>query len=153
MFFHESSAPVVTVWVTDTRTKKEYQVLERWTSTLDHDTNQNKCKMIGGHLPEPKDLQEHLFVDSLNATRFLLGIKRNGAGQWLYESDGSPPSPDWLSWYNGREGNGNCVSYVHHRGVRINLFHPELWFNTECESNNPIPATPKSLICQKVIGE
>ena len=118
-------------WVADPRTGKEYMVLEMSASTLNHDTNQEKCRKIEGHLPEPRDEQDNLFLDSLGAERFVLGINDNKVeGQWVFESDGSPVN--WLSWANfqGRESwprktNGNCVSMTcHNRHVARGAWAP-----------------------------
>ena len=80
-------------WTTDTNTGKENIVLEKSMSTLNHDINQQKCRNIGGHLPESRDEQENLFLDSLSTDSFLLGIKKNPEDQWVYDSDKKEEAP------------------------------------------------------------
>ena len=143
----------------DPRTGKEYMVLERSTSTLNHNINQEKCKNIGGHLPEPRDEQENLFLDSLAAERFALGINYNNVDdQWVFESDGSRLT--WLSWANWqgqeswpRKTSGNCVSMICHKGKEYTGHRTRDWTNLPCESDSYFDQRPRSLVCQKSTGE
>ena len=139
----------------DPRTGKEYMVLEMSASTLNHDTNQEKCRKIEGHLPEPRDEQDNLFLDSLGAERFVLGINdKKVEGQWVFDSDGSPLT--WFSWATyspwPRTGNGHCVSVLCHESKQNAGHRTQDWTNFPCNSNAYIQARPKSLICQKNKG-
>ena len=149
---------LATEWITDTNTGKEYSLLEMSTATLDHDINHQKCRDIGGHLPEPKDAAENAFLDVYSPHRFLLGIQRNVANQRVYDSDQS--NITWVSWANWQQHRGpfpwednnwhwDCVSTVRNRGIEYTGHRTQDWANNDCASNAYIQSHPKSLICQK----
>ena len=145
-------------WVADPRTGKKYMVLE--TTTHDHDINQETCRNIGAHLPEPRDEQENLFLDSLGSDTFVLGITDEAVeGQWVFESDGSPLT--WFSWMHythyperpnsGR--NGNCAVMTRRTEDHLSGHRSQDWNDFSCNSNPYLEELPKSLICQKYTGE
>ena len=143
-------------WKKEPSSGKEYTLLEKSTLTLNHDINQQKCRVIGGHLPEPKDEQENQFLHSFNAQRFLLGINKNAKDQWIYDSDNSALT--WVSWANWegqdegpfpRQDHGNCVSMVRNTGNEFTGHRSQDWANNNCASNADIQGQLKSLICQK----
>ena len=142
---------LATEWITDTNTGKEYSLLEMSTATLDHDINHQKCRDIGGHLPEPKDAAENAFLDVYSSHRFLLGIQKV-SNQWVYDSDQS--NITWVSWASWRQekgwqDNGNCVSMVRNTGNEFTGHRSQDWANNNCASNADIQGKLKSLICQK----
>ena len=144
-------------WITDTRSGKQYAVVENITSTLNHDINQQKCIDIDGHLPEPKTIQDNLFLDSLGTNRFLLGI-RYTEGHFIYESDGSVLLPlaffyeSWGYWKEHPlgpfpwEGRGFCVSMLRNIGSWISDHISWKWANLVCDNVNP--GGPNSLVCE-----
>ena len=146
-------------WITDTRSGKQYAVVENITSTLNHDINQQKCIDIDGHLPEPKTIQDNLFLDSLGSNTFLLGI-RYTEGHFIYESDGSVLERSafsgvswgyWLDDPRGRfpwEGHGFCVSMLRNRGIGNRGHKTWNWANNVCASDDNLQANPKSLVCE-----
>ena len=92
--------------------------------------------------------------------RFLLGINNNkDEYQWVFDSDESPVT--WMSWvewkdydsYPRYEDGRNCVSMVRQRGEEYDGHRTHDWINFPCESTDFIDARPKSLVCQKSIGE
>ena len=132
-------------WVADPKTGKKYLILE--TPTLNHDINQKTCKKYNGHLPEPKNEHDNLFLNSLGTETFLLGINdKRVDGQWVFDSDGSIVT--WDSWFVDVKRNGNCAfmarNYYSHR--------PQDWDKIPCTST-AYDALPKALICQKHTGE
>ena len=142
----------------DHQTQKEYIILERLTSTLSRNTNQQKCRNIGGKLPEPKNEHENLFLDGLDAYRFVLGIKRYG-GQWVFDIDGSY-YVRWFSWASWtdyepwpREGHGDCVSMICEVNNIYSGHRPQDWVNSPCEHSSHYDQQGKSLVCQKITGE
>ena len=143
----------------DPQTGKEYIVLEMSASTLNHDVNQELCRNIGGHLPEPRNKQENLFLDSFDADTFALGINnKNAEGQWVFDWDGSPLTwMSWAKWTNylswPRNGHGNCVSMNCRAGNRYAGHRTQDWTNYPCESTSYIDERPKSLVCEKATGE
>ena len=142
---------LATQWITDPNTGKEYSLPEMSTADLVHDVNHQKCRNIGGHLPEPKDAAENAFLDVYSSHRFLLGIQKV-SNQWVYDSDQS--NITWVSWASWRQekgwqDNGNCVSMVRNRGTEFTGHDPLDWMNSNCLSNIYIRNNPRSLICQK----
>ena len=140
--------------MSDPRTGKKYMVLD--TPTLNHDINQQTCRNIGGHLPEPRDEQENLFLDSLASEMFLLGINDSQVeGQWVYASDGSLVV--WKSWVNWRDypdsprvdRGQNCAGMLRHHNKQHVGHRSQDWFNLPCPSSNYFESKPKSLICEK----
>ena len=125
---------------------------------MDYNTNQQTCKNIGGHLPEPRNEQENLFLNSLGSEMFTLGINDEEVeGQWVFDSDGSPLT--WFSWAKFRDypdapnggRNQNCAmmrrnfdsQHVGHRDQDWGDF----WCNSKSQDQ------PKSLICEQPAGE
>ena len=52
-------------------------------------------------MPEPRDEQENLFIDSLGSEMLMLGINDEAVeGTWVFDSDGSPVdwSKPWIQW-------------------------------------------------------
>ena len=139
--------------VTDPRSKKQYIVLE--TSTLNHDVNQATCRNNGGYLPEPRDEEENLFLDSLGSDKFVLGIRQVN-GQWVFDSDGSDVNwKSWASWrdYNDPPRGQDCVAMLRHHGNDWAGSRSQDWFDISCESNDYLNNLPSSLVCQKDSGE
>ena len=144
--------------MTDRITGKEYIVLEKSTFTLNSHVNQQKCHNIGGKLPEPKNEHENLFLDRFNTERFLLGIHRNAADQWAFDSDNSLLTfQSWVHWKGypswPRTENGNCVSMLRNSGKDNRGHRTRDWANNDCASNDFLDARPRSLICEKATGE
>ena len=138
----------------DPRTGKEYIVVK--TSTLKHDVNQEKCKEMGGYLPEPRDELENKFLDSLGSEMFLLGINdEKDEGQWVYNTDGS--ALYFFSWVNWtrypdppREGrDGNCATMLRNQGTTNAGHRSQDWSDRNCESDSWLESRPKSLVCER----
>ena len=112
--------------ITDPSTGKQYIVLN--TTTLNHTVNEDICSNHGGHLPEPKNPQENMFLNNLGSAMFPLGIRRV-EGQWRYDNDGSHVR--WMSW----------ASWSH---------HPPLPRGDNCVAITKVSdQETKSLVCQK----
>ena len=114
-------------YVIDPRTGKQYISLD--TETLNHDINQEICRTVGGHLPEPRDEGENLFLSRLGADRrFVLGMKEDKGikPKYSFDSDGSPVG-DWANkvWPTG-DKSFPCVGMV---------FNGPNWFDLTCESS------------------
>ena len=142
-------------YVTDLRTGKQYIVLD--TNTLNHDVNQATCSNIGGHLPEPKDEQENLFLDSLGSDKFVMGIKQV-QDEWVFVTDGSPVTwKSWVSWRDypdpPRGGSFHCVAMLRTHGTTWVGSRSQDWFDLPCESSSYLDNLPTSLVCQKYRGE
>ena len=144
-------------WVTDPNTGKEYIVLD--TSTHHHDINQETCRNIGGHLPEPRNQQENLFLNSLGSDQFILGINdQQTEGHWVFDTDGSPVT--WFSWVDWRDytdppkqgRDGNCAIMLRQWQEGISGHRPQDWGDTSCNTTAYRQGIPKSLICQKYTG-
>ena len=138
----------------DPRTGKKYIVLE--TSTLKHDVNQETCVKKGGHLPEPRDEQENLFLDSLGADMFVLGINdKTVEAEWVFDSDGSPLTS--LSWVNWRDfpdpprggSDANCAFMLRHHNHDLAGHRSQDWTDFPCTSGSYWEIRSKSLVCQK----
>ena len=136
-------------YVTDPRTKKQYIVLE--TSTLNHDVNQATCRNNGGYLPEPRDEEENLFLDSLGSDKFVLGIRQVN-GQWVFDSDESEVT--WKSWahwanYPDPPRGGACVAMLRNHEQAVEGTRSQDWFDIPCKSKSYLDNRPSSLVCQK----
>ena len=138
----------------DPRTRKEYIVLE--TSTLHHEMNQETCVKKGGYLPEPRDEQENLFLDSLGADTFVLGINDKAVeGQWVFDSDGSPVnSSSWVKYTNLTDTprnvtNLNCAVMLRHHNEDLAGHRRQDWQDIPCTSTYYLEGRKKSLVCQK----
>ena len=116
------------------------------------------CGNIGGHLPEPRDEQENLFLDSLGADTFVLGINdKMVEGQWVFDTDGLPLT--WLSWVKWvpekypdapREGrDGNCAAMLCHQSETVAGHRSQDWRDFACSSTDYMEEGKKSLVCQK----
>ena len=143
--------------MTDERTGKQYIVLP--TTTLIYDINQKSCEDIGAHLPEPKDQQENYFLNSLGSEKFVLGIKKVGQNEWVFDSDGS--AVNWFPWASWdtvedapRGGAGmDCVAMLRNHGKQYTGSKSQDWFDIKCGYVELYDKEPTSLICQKSIGE
>ena len=144
--------------MTDPRTGKKYIILE--TTTHDHAINQEPCRNLGAHLPEPRDEQENLFLDSLGADTFILGITDEAEeGQWVFDSDGSALT--WFSWVNygdhadpPKQGrNGNCAVMLRLTEKSLRGHRTQDWTDFNCNSDAFHEKNPKNLICQKYTGD
>ena len=103
-------------------------------------------------MPEPINEQENMFLLSLTAHMFLLGIKKIAGNRWVYDSNQSALNYEsWANWTDRdpfpRAGQGNCVSMVRNRGNEFTGHRPQDWSNNNCEMFDQ--DQPKSLICQK----
>ena len=141
-------------WITNERTGKQYLVLD--TDDLVHDDNQQVCHSHGGHLPEPRDVTENQFLDSLGTEMFTLGMTDLLVeGQWVWDSDGSPVT--WAGWIfsepNGGTGENSALmvrnmysSYAEHKS--------DGWIDYGYAKDKKLSSdsNPKSLICQREPG-
>ena len=135
-------------WITNERTGKQYLVLD--TDDLVHDDNQQVCHSHGGHLPEPRDVTENQFLDSLGTEMFTLGMSdRLVEDKWLWDSDGSPVT--WTSWIYG-EPDGyrreNFALMMRNQHSDWDMYRSSGWLDYT-KYNPIISSSPKSLICEK----
>ena len=75
--------PYVDWWQLNVKTGKQYKVLD-YAGDFTHDSYQQKCELEGGKLPEPRDQTDNNFLDSLDTDAFVLGIKKQAEGQWVF---------------------------------------------------------------------
>ena len=144
-------------WVIDDdRTGKEYKVFD--TDALIHDQLQQKCENYGGHLPEPRDEWENVFLNNLGSGTFVLGMTDTATdGQWVWESDGS--LVDWFKWLQWTsyppEPNGataeNCVAVAQQAWTDMAGHATDGWADIDCDADAWARST-KSLICEKKRG-
>ena len=140
-------APLHNVF-TDPSTGKQYIVLN--TTTLNHDVNEDICTNLGGHLPEPKNPQENMFLNNLGSAMFPLGIRRV-EGQWRYDNDGSHVR--WMSlvsWHlhPDRPRGGHCMVMLRHHMEDREGSRSQDWIDIPCESTDWLDDKRKSLVCQ-----
>ena len=138
-------------WVTDTRTGKQYLVLD--TDHLVHDDLQQVCHNIGGFLPEPRDERENQFLDSLATDMFTLGMSdKLVEGEWVWDSDGSPVT--WFRWI-GQPGGGtkeNFALMVRKQFSDYAGYTSDGWLDYTTIANSRLRREPKSLICERPPG-
>ena len=106
-------------------------------------------------MPEPRNQQENLFLDSLATDMFVLGINdKQVAGHRGFDTDHITVT--WFAWAPNwpRTGrNEYCVAMLgtHHRNFAG--YSSEQWFNFRCESEDYFKNRPKSLVCQRNASE
>ena len=72
---------------------------------------QDLCEAEGGMLPEPRNREEHDFLNSFTTVQFYLGATDKAKeGHWAWNSDGS--SVQWALWGTDEPNGGsdqNCL--------------------------------------------
>ena len=101
-------------------------------------------------MPEPRNQQDNLFLDSLATDMFVLGINdKQVAGHRVFDSDQS--TVIWFNWAptRPRERDGHCVAFLGKYHLVHAGYSSEEWFNLNCESEDYFKDKPKSLVCQR----
>ena len=138
-------------WMTDTRTGKQYIVLD--TVNFTHAGDRKLCEQQGGRLPEPRDEDENNFLDSLNTEMFSLGMTdENVEGQWVWDSDGSKVT--WFNWakYDGIPNGGttdNCAYMVRNTKSSRAGHTKKSWADKRCHYYDYYDKLSKQLVCER----
>ena len=111
-----------------------------------HNEAQQLCANHGAMLPEPRSQEDNEFLKTLTSTQdFLLGMKRNDSGIWVWDSDGEPVVYD--GW------RGVVITDNHdtnkHCGAMSQSPTAGGWFDMECVYNPTQVLPTTALICEQ----